>query len=185
MRMTSGFNSSCEYIPMNIYVSFFIFKSPHYIWASCFQPSVWLNSVFFFFPFLKTTSFHKSLLYGQPISCSGQTYPQCSHMIEIKLDPHKINHTQPCEACMTSGMNKVPRESWVSARFFQAPLPNTFQSLSLKQHTCPDPWDPVFCLNMLFLHTSSPSPSLSASVPSTAIWARSDIGVAISLYCNV
>lgn len=92
MTITSGFSSSCDYIPMYIYVSSVLLS--HLI--------VFLLAVFsllpkFFISFF--SSFSENLFklvrgYYVVRLCAGPTYTECSHRIEIRPDLHKINHTQ-------------------------------------------------------------------------------------------
>lgn len=125
------------------YLCFFFFKSWLFIWTSCFQPSVWLNSIYIFFFFSYKPLHFMRLLYGKTMLCSGHTYPKCSHRREIGLDPCEINPTQHCEAYSTSGMNEEPWEPWVFATLFHAFLPCTFWSVLLEDLVCP--WFPGLC----------------------------------------
>lgn len=142
MRITSGFNLSCEYISMNIYVSSSLSHDSLFELVVFNLLSDWIPYIFFFFFSYKPLHFMR-LLYGKTMLCSGHTYPKCSHRREIGLDPCEINPTQHCEAYSTSGMNEEPWEPWVFATLFHAFLPCTFWSVLLEDLVCP--WFPGLC----------------------------------------
>lgn len=140
------------------------FRSWHFIWTSCFQPSVWLNSMFCFNFFLFHKPFHfMRLLYDKTMLCSGHTYPKCSHRRrdQIHVKSTLYNTVKHILQCMNAGAMRTLG----LCHTFSCFLPCTFWSVLLKTLFVLDSWDSVLCLNTAFSFTPHLLP-LNASVPS-------------------